>query len=131
MSGKTQNIGERQRPGKIAPLTLRLTKAERDRLEELATGMTLSAYIRICLFAEEEKRRKRRPKSAIVDKKAAAEALALLGHSQIAHNLSQLAQAAQIGVLVIEERERDQINEAHAQVLLIRDLLVAALGTSA
>jgi hypothetical protein len=131
MSGKEKNSGTPGRPGKIAPLTLRLTKVERDQLEELATGMTLSAYIRACLFAEEEKRRKRRPRSAIVDKKAAAEALALLGHSQIAHNLSQLAQAAKIGALVIEERERVQINEAHALVLLIRDLLVAELGTSA
>ena len=92
--------------------------------------MTLSAYIRACLFAEEDKRRKRRPKSAIADKKAAAEALALLGQSQIAHNLSQLAQAAKIGALVIEERERAQITDAHAQVLLIRDLLVAELGTN-
>jgi len=131
MSGKEKNSGEPGRPGKIAPLTLRLTKAERDRLEELATGTTLSAYIRACLFTEQEKRRKRRPKSAIVDKRAAAEALALLGHSQIASNLSQLAQAAKIGALVIEERERALITEAHAQVLLIRDLLVAELGPSA
>lgn len=131
MSGTEKNSGKPQRSGKIAPLTLRLTRAERDRLEELAIGMTLSAYIRACLFAEEEKRRKRRPKSAIIDKRAAAEALALLGHSQIANNLSQLAQSARIGALVIEERERAQINDAHAQVLLIRDLLVAELGTSA
>lgn len=123
MSGKAKEVGKRQRPGKITPLTLRLTKDERDRLEELATGMTLSAYIRACLFAKEEKRRKRRPTSVIADKKAAAEALALLGHSQIARNLSQLAHAAQIGALVIEERERAIINDAHAQVLLIRDLL--------
>jgi hypothetical protein len=130
MSGREREAGERKRPGKIAPLTLRLTKAERDRLEELATGMTLSAYIRACLFAEEEKRRKKRPKSSIADKKAAAEALALLGHSQIARNLSQLAHAASIGALVIEERERAQISEAHEHVLLIRNLLVAELGAN-
>lgn len=122
MSGKEKKIGKPQSPGKIAPLTLRLTKAERDELEKLATGMTLSAYIRACLFAEEEKRRKRRPKSAIVDKRAAAEALALLGHSQIAHNLNH-SQAARIGALVIEERERAQINEAHAQGWTCRGLV--------
>lgn len=44
----------------ISPLTLRLTPEERERLEELAAGMTLSAYIRACVFAEETKRRKRR-----------------------------------------------------------------------
>lgn len=123
MSGKEKKIGKPQSPGKIAPLTLRLTKAELDELEKLATGMTLCAYIRACLFAKEEKRRKRRPKSAIVDKRAAAEALALLGHSQIAHNLNHLAQAARIGALVIEERERAQINEAHAQGWTCRGLV--------
>ena len=44
----------------ISPVTLRLTPNERARLEELAVGMTLSAYIRGCLFAEETRRRKAR-----------------------------------------------------------------------
>ena len=38
-------------PRKPATVTLRLTAEERDRLEELAAGMTLSAYIRACIFA--------------------------------------------------------------------------------
>lgn len=126
-----RTIGEPLRPGKNAPLTLRLTEAERARLEELAVGMTLSAYVRACLFAGEERRRKRRPASTIADRRAAAEALALLGQSRIASNLSQLAHLANIGALVIEERERAQIGDAHAHVLSIRDLLVAALGQHA
>ncbi|MEM6615439.1 MAG: hypothetical protein AAF619_02805, partial [Pseudomonadota bacterium] len=52
----------------ISPVTLRLTPDERAKLEELADGMTLSAYIRACVFAKEERRRKRRPKSVVEDK---------------------------------------------------------------
>jgi len=68
----------------LSPVTLRMSTEERAKLEELAAGMTLSAYIRACVFAEETKRRKKRPLSSIEDKRAAAEALALLGQSRIA-----------------------------------------------
>lgn len=120
--------GERSSRRKTAPVTLRLTEAERKRLVELADGMTLSTYIRACLFAKEEKRRKRRAGSVVADKKAVAEALALLGQSRIANNLNQLAYQANIGALRIEDRERAMIDEAYGYVLSIRTLLVAALG---
>jgi len=113
---------------KTFPVTLRLTEAERKHLEELADGMTLSAYIRACIFAKEEKRRKRRPGTVVADKQAVAEALALLGQSRIASNLNQLAYQANIGALTILDRERAMIDEAHSYVLSIRDLLVVALG---
>lgn len=111
-----------------SPLTLRLTLEERTKLEELAAGMTLSAYVRACLFAEETKRRKRRPKDVVADRKAAAEALALLGHSRIASNLNQLAHHANIGALIVGEDEKTQIAEANAHLLAIRALLMQALG---
>lgn len=111
-----------------APLTLRLTSEERARLEELAAGMTLSAYVRACVFDAEAKRRKRRPKNAIEDKKAAAEASALLGQSRIASNLNQLAYHANVGALIVGEQEKADIAEANAHLLAIRTLLVQALG---
>ena len=112
----------------ISPVTLRLTPKERERLEELAAGMTLSAYIRTCLFAREEKRRKSRPRGMVADKKAVAEALALLGQSRIASNLNQLAYHANIGALIVGETEKTQIAEAYAHVLTLRSLLMQALG---
>lgn len=111
-----------------SPLTLRLTLEERERLEELAAGMTLSAYVRACVFAEESKRRKQRPKSTIENKKAAAEALALLGQSRIANNLNQLAYHANIGALIVGEFEKAQIAEANDHLAAIRALLMEALG---
>lgn len=114
----------------LSPLTLRLTIDERAKLEELAAGMTLSTYVRACVFGQEAKRRKRRPKTTISDKKAAAEALALLGQSRIASNLNQLAYHANVGALIVGEAEKADIAEANAHLLAIRTLLVKALGKS-
>jgi hypothetical protein len=113
---------------KTVPVTIRLTEEERARLEEMAAGTTLSTYVRACLFAQQEKRRKRRAGTVVADKKAAAEALALLGQSRIASNLNQLAYQANIGALVIEDRERLKIEEAYTHILSLRALLVKALG---
>ena len=112
----------------LSPLTLRLTPEERARLEELAAGMTLSAYVRACIFAEDAKLRKTRPKDIVEDKKAAAEALSLLGQSRIASNLNQLAYHANIGALIVGEVEKSQIAEANAHLIAIRALLMEALG---
>lgn len=125
MSGSQKNAAKRTT---ISPVTLRLTPTERERLEELAAGMTLSAYIRACVFASEEKRRKSRPRNVVADRKAAAEALALLGQSRIANNLNQLAYHANIGALMIDETEKAQIAEAYGHVQSIRMLLMQALG---
>ena len=113
-----------------SPLTLRLTVDERAKLEELAAGMTLSAYVRACVFAEETKRRKRRPNDVVEDKKAVAEVLALLGQSRIASNLNQLAHHANLGILIVGDEEKAQIAEANAHLQAIRGLLVQALGSN-
>lgn len=112
----------------VSPVTLRLTAEERERLEELAIGMTLSAYIRACVFAEEEKRRKRRPKDVVADKKALAECLALLGQSRMASNLNQLAYHANIGALYVDDEVKAQINESYETIKEMRALLIAALN---
>lgn len=111
----------------VSPVTLRLTADERAHLEELAVGMTLSAYIRACVFSEEEKRRKRRPKDAVADKKALAECLSLLGQSRLASNLSQLAYQANVGALVMDDEVKAQISESHEAIQEMRALLIDAL----
>ncbi len=112
----------------LSPLTLRLTVEERARLEELAAGMTLSAYVRACVFAEEERLRASRPADAIAEKKALAEVMGLLGHSRIASNLNQLAHHANLGLMIEDDRAKDQIAEANQHLLAIRTALMAALG---
>lgn len=124
-SYKSRRSGTRR--SDVPPVTLRLTAAERERLEELAVDMTLSAYIRACVFAEEAKRRKRRPKDAVADKKALAECLSLLGQSRMASNLNQLAYQANIGALVVDDDIKAQITESYEAIKEMRALLVDAL----
>jgi hypothetical protein len=130
-AARTTTNDKPKKRSSVSPVTLRLTPDERAQLEELAAGMTLSAYIRACVFAKEERRRKRRPKNAVADKKAMAEALALLGQSRIANNLNQLAYQANIGALAIDEDTRGQIDEAYLFVAEMRGLLVKALQSDA
>jgi hypothetical protein len=115
----------------VSPLTIRLTLSERAQLEELAAGMTLSTYVRACLFEREEKRRKRRPLATVSDKQAIADVLALLGQSWIANNLNQLAYQANVGELEMREAETQQIAEAYVYIGQMRLLLVRALCSGA
>lgn len=112
----------------LSPLTVRMTQAERTRLEALAGNTTLSAYVRAYVFSEDVKLRKTRRADIVEDKKAAAEALALLGQSRIASNLNQLAYHANIGVLIVGEAEKEDIAEANAHLAAIRALSMEALG---
>ena len=112
----------------LSPLTLRLTREERKRLEELSGQMTLSAYVRACVFADDSKLQQTRATDLAQEKKLAAEALALLGQSRIASNLNQLAYHANIGVLIVGESEKAQIAEANAYLADIRARLMEALG---
>jgi len=121
---------KRAKRSDVSPLVIRVTAEERERLKDLAVGVTLSTYVRACVFGQEAKRRKRRAKDTVTDKKAAAEALALLGQSRIANNLNQLAYHANIGALDMGDAERAKIDEAYAHVLAIRAMLVQALGKS-
>jgi len=110
-------------------VTIRLTPREREALEKLSANMTLSAYIRACIFQEEDKRRKRRSTSVIGDKKAIAQILALLGQSRIANNLNQLAHHANLGTLEIDDVSKARIDEAYGHVCFMREHLIKALRT--
>ena len=126
-SAKPQKTPIRKRKDP-SPLTLRLTADERAKLKTMAAGMTLSAYVRGCVFARDADKRQRRPKNVLEDKRAAAEALALLGQSRIASNLNQLAYHANINALFWSATEKAHIEEANAHLKAIRTLLMQALG---
>lgn len=111
-----------------SPITLRLTPEERARLEALAQSMTLSAYIRMVLFAEDVAPRKSSQRAPVKDHEALARVLALVGQSRIANNLNQLAKEAHLGSLLMDEQTQGQVNEAYLYVLDMRQHLITALG---
>ena len=114
---------------KPPPVSVRLTPEERAQLEEAAAGMTLSAYVRECLFDKNGSRRKHRLRyRPTADQEALAKVLGLLGRSRIANNLNQLAKSGNQGLLVWNEDAQRQAEEAYAHVQAMRDMLVRALG---
>ena len=110
------------------PLSLRLTHQERERLEVDAGDLTLSAYIRLCLFGDSVPKHRTRGKKVIKDHEAIALILAQLGRSNIANNLNQLAKAANAGTLPPSSEAAAYLKEARDHVIAIRVELIKALG---
>jgi len=125
--GKARATSKKQKPTQ-SPITLRVTDEERKHLKSMAAGMSISAYIRKCIFAGDAARRKRQSHMPVKDQEAMAQALALLGASRIANNLNQLAHQANIGSLIMDENTCAQIDETYTHVRLMRDELISALG---
>ena len=120
---------EPKQPSTPAPrITLRLSDEENAKLRDLAADMSVSGYVRKCLFGEDVTRRKRRSYMPVKDQQALAQALALLGMSRIANNLNQLAHHANTGTLVMDDLACAHIEEAYAHVRQMRDQLITALG---
>lgn len=123
-------LPEKKSQAVASPVTLRLSSSERALLEEWAKGSSMSAYIRKCLFDDQEtKRKKRRRPEPVADQRALAQVLGMLGSSRIANNLNQLAFHANSGTLAVDQDVIDKINEAYAHVCVLRTELLKALGT--
>jgi len=118
------------RPKAASPrITLRLSERENAQLRKVASGVTLSSYIRECLFGKEANLRKTRQRhKPVADEQAMAQLLAMLGESRIANNLNQLAYKANIGELVLSQEALSQIEEAYGYVGEMRSLLIQSVG---
>jgi hypothetical protein len=113
----------------LAPVTLRLTKDEISKLNNLSKGMSRSAYIRKCLFGKDTAPRKVRARVPVKDQEALAQVLGLLGQTRIANNLNQIAYEANCGSLLMDEETENKIKLACAHIAWIRVKLIEALGT--
>ena len=108
------------------PVSVRLSKEERERLDAEAGSLSVSAYIRHRLFeAPTPRRAYRRP---VQDDKALGEVLAALGQSRIGNNLNQLAKAVHSGSLPVTPETEAAILAACASVQQMSGQLVQALG---
>lgn len=112
-------------------VTVRFSRDDYERLQELANGASLAVYLRGKALDEQLPRVRGRSAATVKDKAAIAQLLGLLGQSRIANNLNQLAYQANIGALVMDDDARSQIKEAYAHVNEMRGLLIEALGLRA
>ena len=114
---------------KYPRITLRLTEEENTQLRELASGVTVSSYVRECLFGKGANTRKTRQRhKPVADEQSLARALAMLGETRIANNLNQLAHRANMGELRMNDTTLAQIEEAYAHIQSMRSTLIEAIG---
>ena len=126
MSGAVSKV--RKRP---APLSLRLSHEERERLQDQAGGMALGAYIKSVVFDDQAPKYRRRRAAPAADQRLLAEVLARLGGSRTANNLNQIAKHLNQGTLIIDDEVAADLSRAVAEVAWIRVTLMQALGIKA
>lgn len=112
-------------------ITLRLSEDELAILKNLSNGMSLSAYIRKCIFGKDATPRKVRSRVPVKDQEALAQVLGLLGQTRIANNLNQIAHEANCGSLLMDDYTEIEIKKACAHIAFIRVKLIEALGLKA
>lgn len=115
------------------PFSIRFAWEERERLGRDAGNLSLTAHIRCKLFDGDVQPRKltRKRPAPKIDYAFLAQALGLLGESELAANLCLLAVAAESGSLPVTDETEAEINTACAHVDEIRVLLIQALGVKA
>lgn len=125
---ETTKCNQKQKRKYPSPLTLRLTLDEWDRLRVLAAGMSVSAYVRDCVFGDGAAPRKRRSYAPVADQEALGRVLHLLGQTHIANNLNQIAYHANCGNLDLDDETEADIKETCAHIAYMRVKLIEALG---
>ena len=110
-----------------SPFSLRLSAEERAYLIQQAGGRPLGTYIRSRLLGNKADKRRtfRKPK---IDDKQLAQVLAGLGASRLSSNLNQLAKSANMGTLDVSRNVEQELEDACAAILVMRDTLLMALG---
>jgi len=117
------------KPPASAPFSLRLTFEERAVLEKSAGNLPLGTYIKLKAFdGRPLQLQGQGVRRAIKDPEALAQVLALLGKARLANNLNQLAYAANIGSLPVTSETLAAIEQACAEVNVMRRALLQALG---
>ena len=126
MSGPNREKGRRNRP---APFSLRLSFEERQKLEKQAAGVSLSAYVKDCLFGGDAPQRGApRGKTPVKDHEILGKLLAQLGASRLPNNLNQLARAANLGTLPVNAETERELQRACQDVAAMRVMLMRGLG---
>ena len=111
-----------------SPITFRVSEDERQQLSVLAGSLSVSAYIRRCVFPSDAPIKIRHAQPLIKDQQAISRVLGLLGETRIANNLNQIAHHANMGTLDVDDHVIDQIEEAYEHVRSMRAALIKALG---
>lgn len=127
-NAKRKGKGKQEHKRYPSPVTLRLKHDERTLLKERSGDLSLSAYIRLCLFGDDIPIHRTRGKEPVKDYKALAELLGMLGRSSLPNNINQLTKAAHQGDVVLSDDAETDLKTAALEIAAMRLLLIRALG---
>jgi hypothetical protein len=120
---------KRGRCRRPAPLSIRLSDAEKTALRQKAAGVPLGTFIKRVVFSGEAGVKVvQRGRYPVKDTAALGQVLGLLGKARLANNLNQLAKAANLGALPVTQETEADLRAACADVAAMRRLLLNALG---
>lgn len=111
-------------PRRLPPFSIRLSAADRARLEAEAQGVPLGTYIKAKALGNPPLKRA----GGIEDRRAMAQALALLGKTHYANNLNQLAHLANMGALPLTPEVIEELENTLRLIGEVRALILKALG---
>ncbi|MBK1623087.1 hypothetical protein [Afifella marina] len=112
------------------PFPVRLTDTERADLEHRSGSTPVGTYVKQVLFDGSDTKR-RSVRAPVKDHAALASMLARMGASRSAEWLATLAHAAESGTLPVDKETTEKLRQACHDVLVIRMLLMQALGMHA
>lgn len=128
MSAPVGSHPARVRARRAAPLSIRLTAAERARLEALAGAQPVSSFIKEVVFGSGGAVPRRAARSSGVDRELLGRVLSALGQSRLSSNLNQIAKAVNLGCLPVTPETESGLRDACHAVRLMRNALLGALG---
>ncbi|MEM9750955.1 MAG: hypothetical protein AAF869_08405 [Pseudomonadota bacterium] len=119
---------QKPKPKRPAPLSIRLSEAQKAQLREEAGRGSVNAYVIKKLFGESAAQSRRAGRTPSADHQALARALGALGQSRLSQNMNQIAKAANMGVLPVSAELERELSEACTAIKAMRSDLLAALG---
>lgn len=118
--------GHSRPKAKLAPVSVRFTHKERAQIVSAAGEKSLSHFVRERLFGAKAVGKPRR--EPIKDHAALARVLSALGRSNLARNCEALSKAAQEDHSLLSEHNAVALRQACADIAIMRQELVKALG---
>lgn len=117
-----------KREKRPAPLSLRLSNGEREELERLANGKSLSGYIRQSIFENSTSLKKIRTRNPpIQDYKMLARVLRALANADTINTITHIGRTDAIRPLLSRELQV-AVQQACSDIADMRQQLIAALG---
>lgn len=116
---------KRRREPVSRPFSIRLSEAERRRLEGEAGALALGTYVRSRLL---DHAARRQTSASASDRSLLSQILGKFGRLRLASSLSDLSAAAEVGAVVMTPDIEEEIRSACRDIRDIRSMLMHALG---